>query len=74
MFFVFGPLDIIALDGKGTVIATREALRPWHVWKIGHHASAIVELPAGTISRTQTEVGDSISLPQIPLKKISTGK
>lgn len=74
MFFVFGPLDIVALDGKGAIVAMREVLRPWRIWSIDHHASAIIELPAGTIAKTKTEIGDQVTLPQIPLRKISTGK
>lgn len=64
MWFVFGPLDIVALDGTGKVVALREGLRPWRSWDVGMKASAVVELPPGTILRTRTAIGDLIALPQ----------
>jgi uncharacterized membrane protein (UPF0127 family) len=64
MFFVFEPIDIIALDGTGKVIALRENFRPWTMWRPGLDASAVVELPAGTIAKSGTAVGDVIELPK----------
>ena len=62
MMFVFFPIDIIALDGSGKVVALVERLLPWRLWNPGVRASAVVELPQGTISSTKTQVGDQIKL------------
>ena len=62
MFFVFGPLDVIALDGQGRVLALKEMLRPWRMWNPGVKMSAMIELPAGTLRRTGTAVGDHVTI------------
>ena len=67
MWFVRGPIDVLALDGKGTVVALKKDFRPWQYWSPGVTASAVIELPAGTIERTGTAVGDTIRLPQPPV-------
>jgi uncharacterized membrane protein (UPF0127 family) len=64
MWFVFGSIDVLALDGTGKVIALRQNLRPWHWWNPGMQMSAIIECPVGTISRTGTQLGDRIAMPQ----------
>ena len=63
MFFVFGSIDVIALDGTGAVVALKERFWPWTIWHPGVRASAVVELPVGTIARTKTAVGDIVVLP-----------
>jgi uncharacterized protein len=68
MWFVFGPIDILALDGQGKVVALRKDFRPWTLWVPGVFASAVVELPAGTIARTGTAIGDRVSVPVTILK------
>ncbi|MDD9952778.1 MAG: DUF192 domain-containing protein [Candidatus Woesearchaeota archaeon] len=63
MLFVFAPIDVIALNESGKVIAIKEEFKPWTFWHPGVKASAVLELPAGTIARSRTEVGDTIQLP-----------
>ena len=62
MWFVFGPIDIIALDGKGTVLALRERFAPWTQWNPKVSAVCVLELPPGTIASTKTKVGDTVVL------------
>lgn len=62
MFFVFGPLDILVLDGEGHVLALQEELRPWRIWNPKVKMSAMLELPAGTIRRTGTAIGDHVTI------------
>ncbi len=69
MWFVFGPLDLVALDGRGAVVALKEELRPWRLWDPGRDVSALLELPAGTIRRTGTKVGDRVVLPRLPMRR-----
>jgi len=66
MWFVFGPIDMVALDGKGNVIALKERFAPFAFWMPGINASAVLELPLGTIARTKTAVGDVMALPPRP--------
>ena len=66
MWFVFGPIDVLALDGTGRVVALKERFLPWAFWRTGAAVSTVLELPDGTIARTRTNVGDVIGLPQPP--------
>jgi len=68
MWFVFGPIDVVCLDGRGTVVALKERFRPWTFWSSGVPVSCAIELPAGTVARTGTRVGDCVVLPPPPLR------
>ncbi len=59
MWWVFVPLDIIAVDADGTVVGLRGNLRPFRVWRTPP-CSVFIEAAAGTIARTGTRVGDRI--------------
>jgi uncharacterized membrane protein (UPF0127 family) len=55
------PIDVAFVDRLGTVIATYHNLQPgassdWH-----GTARAAIELPAGTLRRTGTFVGDVLT-------------
>ncbi len=60
MFFMRYPLDVIFLDKSGVVIFTYHGIKPWRVGRIVKGARTAIELPAGTIARTGTEVGDTL--------------
>lgn len=62
MFFMQFPLDIIFVDKNNTVIYLIEGIRPWKISKIVRYSKYVIELPAGTISKTKTEVGDKIEI------------
>ena len=66
MWFVFGPIDVVCLDGRGIVVALKERFRPWMYWSSGVPVSCAIELPVGTILRTGTRVGDRLVLPHPP--------
>lgn len=61
-FFMLFPIDLAYLDKEGRVVRTRSALRPWRVGPIDFRADAVLELPAGTLERSQTVVGDTIRI------------
>lgn len=63
MWFVFGPVDVILLDGAGKVIGLR-TLKPWRTWNPHTLISCMLELPPGIIARSKTRIGDRIALPQ----------
>lgn len=52
------PLDVLLLDGKGTVVAAYPGLAPWSRTRIHRGARAALELPVGTIGESGTEEGD----------------
>jgi uncharacterized membrane protein (UPF0127 family) len=62
MFFVRFPIDLLYLDSKFTVVELRSRLKPWRTYRSKAKASYLVELPAGTISRTRAKVGDKLVL------------
>ncbi|HRJ45016.1 MAG: DUF192 domain-containing protein [Caldilineaceae bacterium] len=61
-FFMSFPIDILYLDKENRVVAIDPAMRPWKVGKIYWKAHAVIELPAGTLERTGTAVGDRLSI------------
>ena len=60
--FMTFPIDVIFLGPGNTVLKTCPGCRPWRpaIWCAG--ASAVIELPAGTLSHTGTEAGDRLDL------------
>jgi uncharacterized membrane protein (UPF0127 family) len=43
-------------------VALDKAMKPWAIGKIYRDSRYVVEVPAGTIERTHTEVGDQLRL------------
>ncbi|MHB1023747.1 MAG: DUF192 domain-containing protein [Acidobacteriaceae bacterium] len=56
------PIDVLLLDKQGKVLAIYENLRPFRITRLIWKAWSALELPAGTISRTQTRIGDEVFL------------
>ncbi|MEW6446528.1 MAG: DUF192 domain-containing protein [Bacillota bacterium] len=59
-FFMLFPIDLIFYDDKGRVISVFPALPPFRLTPVIRPARGVVELPAGTITETGTETGDTI--------------
>jgi uncharacterized membrane protein (UPF0127 family) len=55
-------IDVIYLNAEQRVVYAQENLRPWRVAPIRLAAASVVELPPGTIRKTQTGVGDVIDV------------
>jgi uncharacterized protein len=62
MFFMRFPIDVLYVDREDRVVRVQHRIKPWRVGPL-HTKGAryVVELPAGTIERTGTQVGDSIT-------------
>jgi uncharacterized membrane protein (UPF0127 family) len=60
-FFMQFPIDLVYLDRKNRVRKVRNSVPPWRM-SACLTAHSILELPAGTISETQTECGDTLEL------------
>jgi uncharacterized membrane protein (UPF0127 family) len=60
-FFMRFPIDVAFLSPAGVVLSARHNLVPWRMaaaWR----AHGVVEMPVGTLARTNTNVGDSLQL------------
>jgi len=60
-------IDVLLLDREHRVLSVYGDLRPFRLTTINWKASSALELPAGTIAATNTQVGDQLQLdPAIP--------
>ena len=55
-------IDVLFLDGDGNVVGLEENLGPGRFAPIRWKAKTVLELPAGTIRRTRTQIGDKIDI------------
>jgi uncharacterized membrane protein (UPF0127 family) len=63
MIHMFGmrfPIDVAFLDRNGRVIAVHHSLKPNRLSKLSLRAEGVLELAAGRLSATGTEVGDTV--------------
>ena len=56
------PFDAVFLSRDLEVVALIEEMPPWRLGRIYRGAHSVIELPAGTIRATGTELGDRITL------------
>ncbi len=56
------PIDVLVIDKEHKVAALKESLAPFRFFVWNPKYSLIIELPAGTIGKTKTSIGDTISL------------
>ena len=61
-FFMFMAIDVLFIDKKGTVVKCISSLRPWRLAWGGWKSSSVIELPAGTLEKTDTRPGDQLEL------------
>ena len=52
------PIDVAYLDADYRVVYMYQNMRPFRVGKVKWRAKSVLELPAGTIDESRTEVGD----------------
>jgi uncharacterized membrane protein (UPF0127 family) len=62
MFFMRFAIDVVFVDRQGAVVKPCGHVRPWQLASGGRRARAALELPAGTIERSDTRVGDRLDL------------
>jgi hypothetical protein len=58
------PIDSLFLDRTYRVVAAEENMSPGHMTRFWWRARTVLELPAGTLRRTGTCVGDQIQMQQ----------
>jgi len=59
------PIDVAYLDRAGRVIRLYHRLPPLRVAAIKFKSHSILELPAGTLAKTRTEVGDILEFREV---------
>ena len=58
--FMSIPIDVVYVDKADQVVALDPDMKPWAVGRPRRGAHYVIELPAGTIARTGTQVGDQL--------------
>ena len=61
MFFVFFPIDVLFLDANKKVVELKRNFKPFSVYYPKNNFIFVLELPAKTIDKSGTVVGDTIS-------------
>ncbi len=60
--FMMMPIDVIFVDRENTVCSMYRELAPWLPVVYCRRALTTVELPAGALDRSGTEIGDKVDL------------
>lgn len=58
--FMRFPIDVLFMGPDDTVVDVEEAMKPWRIRMSKSGARYVVEVPAGTLRRTDTKVGDKL--------------
>lgn len=64
-------IDVLALDESGVVVDRVRGLKPWRIRLPRRGTAGVLELPAGCIAATGTEIGHRIQLttgPGVPMQ------
>jgi uncharacterized protein len=67
MLFSF---DVVMIDKNFKVVSVKELVRPFRVVMPKLRAESVIELPAHTIFRSRTEIGDQLVIERYEAKKI----
>lgn len=60
MLFMRFAIDAVFVDRSGRVVRAAPHLRPWTPIVAAAGAAEVIELPAGTIASSGTQVGDEV--------------
>ncbi|NJD61574.1 MAG: DUF192 domain-containing protein [Deltaproteobacteria bacterium] len=60
------PIDVLFLDVRGKVVGACPGLPPGRLSRLYFGAKGALELPEGTLSRTGTEIGDTVEFQEAP--------
>jgi hypothetical protein len=61
------PIDVAFISKSGRVLAVHHGLKPYRLSKLVVRAEGALELAAGTLHATGTEVGDTVRFLNIPV-------
>ena len=60
--FMSIPIDVLYVDKEDRVVGLDPNMKPWAVGRPYRGVRYVIELPAGTIARTGTQVGDQLQV------------
>jgi uncharacterized protein len=60
--------DLVLIDKDFTVVGLRELVRPFKITRPNFRAESVIELPAHTIFKSRTEVGDKLVIERYEAK------
>jgi len=63
------PFDMVLIDKEFKVVGIRELVRPFKITRPNFRAESVLELPAHTIFKSRTEVGDQLVIDRYEAKK-----
>ena len=66
------PIDVAYLDSQRRVIHICHGLQPFRIAAVKLKARSVVELPAGTLARTQTSLGDVLEISPIKAEEVES--
>jgi hypothetical protein len=67
MLFSF---DLVLIDKDFKVVGMRELLRPFRITMPNSKAESVIELPAHSIFRSRTQIGDQLLIERYEPKKV----
>ena len=62
MLFMRFPIDVVFADSDNRVVGLCADLRPFSLSPVFWKSACAIELPAGTIKKTNIRVGDNLSI------------
>ena len=62
--------DAVMVDKEFKVVSVNELVRPFRILWPRRHAESVIELPAHTIFRSRTEVGDQLMIERYEARKL----
>lgn len=65
------PFDAVLIDKDFKVVGIRELLKPFRIVWPNLRAESVIELPAHTIFKSRTEVGDQLVIERYESKKVT---
>jgi uncharacterized protein len=66
------PIDAVYLDSQERVVRMYQRLVPFRIGSIIFKAKSVLELPAGALEMTRTQVGDELEFRPLVSEKIAT--
>jgi uncharacterized membrane protein (UPF0127 family) len=63
MFFMRFPIDVLYMDRDDRVVRVQHRIKPWRIGPLfTRGARYVIELPAGAIESSETQVGDELQI------------
>jgi uncharacterized protein len=66
------PFDVVMIDKHFRVVSLKELVKPFRIILPKLRAESVIELPAHTIFRSRTEVGDELIIDRYEAKNAAT--